>query len=489
MAIIKSGATDDLLSIHPTAKAARVLLYDAAGSPIVFTDRASLTPGSVSGMALSGADYRSSRVARVSSDNALRNSNDTVLLWDDCEGAAYDLNKWVQTATTMTLTQAAATGMLFNSGSTTTTTTGIMLTSHRQFQRINRGGLVARYKARITAHSANNLVELGFGTPSSATTAAIGNGAVWRKEGTGQYVPVLAINGSEVQGNPVSQATILAAIPATDYALFEVQIFDEHAHFCIWSQAGILVAAQDIEFSGTGTPHFSVTHMQALMRIYNSGTVSTAVQMYVHSGAVFATDAPNSRTFREQMSAMGYSTIQSPTAYTQLANWTNNAAPTTRTPSNTAAAESTLGGIVAWNNAGTSFAASDTADLILFGFQVPSPLTLFLTGLNLSTVNLGAANAAAPYTIQYGLATGSSAVSLATAGSYPPMRQALGFQSLVASAGIGAVFDRDIGWNAQTPIAVQPGRFVHLIARVIGASAATASQVIRTAVNFNGWFE
>ena len=178
----------------------------------------------------------------------------------------------------------------------------------------------------------------------------------------------------------------------------------------------------------------------------------------------------------------------------QAANYTNNGAPTTRTPSNTADAETTLGGHIAWNNAGTSFAASDAADLVLFGYTVPSPFNLAIYGVRIATVNLGAANGAAAYTIQYGLAVNHSAASLATVDTANTSTRAprfipLGFQSVAAAGPIGTPYGPDIIYTPQVPIIIQPGRRVSLVARVIGGSIATASQVIRTIGTFDALHE
>jgi hypothetical protein len=489
MSVIQSGDSTATMLVGANSRAARVTLYDANGNLMNLTDRGVVTPGGVIGSPIMGTDHRAVRVARTSRDGTLRTTADALLLFDSVEGAAVDSNKWVSTATTMTAAQGAATGIQLNSGSSVATTVGIMLLSHRWFPVIHRQGLAFQAKVRATAHFSNNLMEFGFGTPASATSTTAGNGAFWRKDGTGQWFPVVSVGGAEIVGTPIAAATFVAAVPATDYFNLDVQIYDERCTFVITTQSGVLVNYQDIEFAGTGVAHFSASHVQAMLRTYNTGGTGTAVQAFIMAVCVYAIDAQSGREWRAAMSGMNYNALTSPTAYTQLANWTNVVAPTLRTPSNTAAGETTWGGVCLWNNAGTSFAASETLDLILFGASVPSPLTFFLTGLRISSMNQGAANGAAPYTIQYGASFNASAVSLATGGTYPPMRVALGYQTLAASAVIGAVFDRDTEWRPQTPIAIQPGRFWTLMARVIGGSLGTASQAIRTACVVDGYFE
>lgn len=86
------------------------------------------------------------------------------------------------------------------------------------------------------------------------------------------------------------------------------------------------------------------------------------------------------------------------------------------------------------------------------------------------------------------MAVNSNAVSLATGSPNAPRFIPLGFQSLAGSAAIGASFDKDTNWTPSTPVCIQPGRYIHVVARVIGASAATLNQVIRTIATLDGYY-
>ena len=79
---------------------------------------------------------------------AVRVDDDQLLLSDNCEGAAYDSNKWIQALTSFTVVQTAAAGMNFNNGASVTTTQGAMQLSHRFFPIPKRSGLVFSCKAR-----------------------------------------------------------------------------------------------------------------------------------------------------------------------------------------------------------------------------------------------------------------------------------------------------------------------------------------------------
>jgi hypothetical protein len=221
------------------------------------------------------------------------------------------------------------------------------------------------------------------------------------------------------------------------------------------------------------------------VRTYNNTAPATPPSLRISTSAVYELDVTDTEPYANKMVSLGKHLWNNPfTAFNQLANYTNNTAPTTRTPSNTAAGETTLGGLISWNNAGTSFAANDALDLILFGYQNITPYQMCITDLSIDTVNLGAANGATEYTIQYFIAVNGGAISLATA-TYT--RQTLGFVNLTAAAAIGKNFSSRISENYQSPIIVEAGRFFVIGARVISGTA-TAAQIIRTMAALKGYF-
>lgn len=477
---IVSGASADLLTVDPTSKAARALLYASDGSPLVLADRAAVVPGTTQAMPIAGRDGPVARMVRVTSNGGLRAGDDVPLFFDSCEGALVDTNKWIQTATTMTVTQAVALGMLFNAASSVSGTVGIQHVSHTRFPFIARNGLLFRCRALTTAHFNNNLIELGFGAPATATTTSIGDGACWRKDGSGQWVPVLTFNsGTDVLGTPISDATFRASVAVTEYAVFEVFLEDTRATFRIVKSDGSLVNEQVLSFGATvGT--FGVTRLQAMLRIYNSAVVSTAVQMRVAQAAVWLTDAAGPST--EQLAVWNNNgSLTSPTAYTQLSNYANSAAPASASLSNTAAGYATLGG--QWQFAAVAGAETDFA---LFGFQVPAPLGLTVTRVKIDAINTVVAVATTATVLQWGLAFNASAVSLATAAPYAPMRKTIGIHSFPIAAAVGALGGPSVVWNGREK--VQPGRFFHVVLKV-PVGTATATEIFRGTCVVDGFFE
>jgi hypothetical protein len=485
LAVIQSGATSDLLTVDPTSKAGRVSIYDSAGNLITSANRAVVIE-TAGGVMNAGKDYKLARTLRVSSTGALHVAGDgATMLWDSFEGTVRNLSQWVETVTTMASTQALATGLTLNSASTLTTTTGILESSHRQFPIVARGALVFRARLRVQG-ATNCFEEWGFGDATSATTAVINNGAFFRRDGAGSLQPILAFNGTEGAG------ATMTAPATTEYAWYEIFLEDDRATFQITSVNGALISSQVMERGATGgngtgvataARLFAVTHIPAFFRVYNSGAAGTAPQIVVNQCSVTLADTWGTRDHRVGLSGAGYSSLTSPTAFTQIANYANSAAPASATLSNTAAGYTTLGG--QWQFAAVAGAETDYA---LFGWTNPSPYTFYCTGIRIGeTLNLVAAVATTATILQWGVAFNSSAVSLATGAPYSPMRLQLGSQAFAIASAIGAI-QPGIPWTPGTPMAVQPGRFLHIILKMPVASA-TATEIFRGSVAIDGFFE
>jgi hypothetical protein len=484
----KSGASSDLLTVDPTSKAARQTEYDTAGNALAVPNRGAVAE-TAGGVMQGGKDYKLGRTLRVSSTGTLQVAGDgSFLLIDTFEGTTRNSTQWVETATTQTSAQTLATGLRLNTASTLTTTTGILESSHRQMPIIERAGLV--FKARLRYQGATNcLEEWGFSDQASATTALHNNGAFFRRDSAGSLQPVLAFNGTETQG------TVFASPPATtEYATYEIFLEDDRATFQIVTVAGV-VSAQVMErgssAGGAGVATqarlFAVTHLPVMFRTVNTGAAGTAPQIDITQVSVTIADGWSQRDHRVAMSGIGLNSFVSPTAFTQLANWGNSAAPTTRTLSNTAAAETTLGGLLRVN----SIAGGNT-DYIMFGFQNPSPYTFYLTGISIPPpLNEVVAVATTATTFAYFVAVNSSAVSLATGAPYTPMRQALpGIHTAAVGLAAGSLFSgNNVTYTFATPIAVQPGRFLHVGTRELVGTATATETYLWAGVTVDGFFE
>lgn len=488
MAVIQSGAGSPLLTVDATALAARETPYDTSGNALAVAQRSAVT-ATVGGVLGAGADYKVSRTFRTDETGTLRTSDESQFLYDSCEGAAYDSNKWIQTITTSTVTQAAATGMLFNANSTLTATTGAVHVSHRQIPLFNGGILLGRWNARATTHVANGVIEMGFGSPASATALTVTNGAHWRKDTGGQWLPVICINGTEYLGSAISNATFIASVPVTDYACFTVELRQSLARFCIYTQSGALVTSQDMEWTSlaTGVVGFAVTHTQAFMRQWNNGAVSvTAVQLFVKGVSITLLDALSQRDYRVAQSGMCLNSLTSPTAYTQAAQHANSADPAAAVLSNTTPSYTTLGGLFIGP---TPTPAGATTDFSLFAWTCPSPYTFYVTGCRINVLNRGVAITTTATVLEWFLGFNASSGSLAAAAPYSPMKVELGRQVFAIGAAIDSMpTPTDVVWTPGTPFAVQPGRTL-IVGLRIPVGSATALGFLRGSVAIDGFYE
>lgn len=466
----------------------RVIHYDALGNSLNPANRAAVSE-TAGGTLNSGKDYKIARTLRSDSTGALAVTGDeTILASDSFGGTTRNLMQWVETAATMTSAQTLALGLQLNSGSSVTTAQGNLQTSHKQFPLIARGSLF--FRARLRFQGATNCFEeWGFGAPTDATTAVINNGAFFRRDGAGTLQPILAMNGVEGAGASMTGPA------TTEYAWYEIYLKDDRALFQITSVTGVLISSQVMERGATGGSGvgvatakrlFAVTHLPSFFRVYNSGAAGTAPQIDVSMHTVLLLDVGSTRDFRIQQAGLGLNSTVSPATFLQLANHVNSAAPTARALSNTAAAETTLGGRVKAN----SIVGAQT-DLILFGWQNPAPTTFWFTGLRIAApLNQVAAVATTATTFTYGVAFNSSAVSLATAAPYTPMVVPLGgvHHAAVAVAVNIQFTGAEIVFTPATPIPVFPGRFLHVTCREI-VGTATAAETYEWAIPIDGFFE
>jgi hypothetical protein len=214
---------------------------------------------------------------------------------------------------------------------------------------------------------------------------------------------------------------------------------------------------------------------------------ATAPQLFVAEPNVAQMDLNMVKPWHWQQASIGRGSYQSPIAtFLQTANHANSTSPASATLSNTAAGYTTLGG--RYQFAAPAGAATDFA---LFGYQVPANYQLVIKGLRISCTNTGAAVATNPTILDWSIAVGASAVSLATAEAagtaWAPRRIPVGMRGFVVGSAIGATAD-DIVVDFEVPIVCDGSKFVHIIVQV-PVGTATASQVIRGDVHINGYFE
>ena len=168
-----------------------------------------------------------------------------------------------------------------------------------------------------------------------------------------------------------------------------------------------------------------------------------------------------------------------------LASYANSTNPTAAAPSNTALTANLPSGL--GGQGAVTAAVAAATDGIWGSYQVPAGTLsvqgkrLKITGVTVDAVNNGAAVATTATTLQFSLAFGHTAVSLATAEAATtkaPRRVALGYMTWAVGAAVGSQPQTGrIQVNFTDPIYVNAGEFVQLVGKFL-VGTATASQVI-----------
>lgn len=474
MALIESGVDASLWTIDSGSKAGRVTLYDANGNNVILADDAQPSLGAASGILAMAMNDRRATALRAGRGGSLGIATHNPLYTESFEGTTIHPIRWTATATTMAATQTSAAGLTINSGAITTVNTGYMLKTNRSFLKSQRAPLHIRFRCKPN-YQTNSVMEFGFG---DATTFNGVNtvGAYWQVTAAGVIQPVITFNSTDITGSDIS-----SLIVKTNFYVFDIFIDDDEAtFFCQDSSTGLIISQQSIRVALGAVRMFSSSQLPAMMRCYNTGSAPpSAPQLFISDIYICSLDANLNLRTGDLSALMHRSSISHPQTGVQSAAWANSAEPASATLSNTAAGYTTLGGKFQF-----AAVAGAVTDFALFGYQVPAPATLCITGIDIDAWNIGAAVATTPTLLTWGIAANLTAVSLAT-GSHE--RIGLGSQSFAVAAAIGTNADRRISKSFNTPIVCGPGRFVDIILRM-PVGTATASQVIAGMVNIEGYW-
>lgn len=478
MALIQSGVDSTLQTIDPTSKAARTSIYNTDGTSLIINDGENVT-GTQIGLPIAGASDNTYRVLRTDRIGSIRPGNDTLLLHDDMEGATINTQLWTASVGTFSQAQVAATGINFNNGNGLAANSYSILTSQKQFSKMQSSPIRARIRARLVPRT-NAIIEMGFCAPVT-TTAQISTGAFFRMTSTGSLVPVLAYNNSDVVQGTDMWASLTGIGGSDNYYTFGIWVDDDNVLFTIQDvSTGNTLAEQSLQIPRTQPKTFSATHIPFATRLWIPAGSAAPAAPYVYFSdiMVLGLDIISNKMWTHQLAGTANGGEILPTTFLQSANMANSTAPVNATLSNTAAGYTTLGGLFSF-----VAVAGAVTDYALFAFTVPAPYTFYCTGIHITTYNTGAAVATTPTLMHWAVANNSSAVSLATAGLN---RVPLGAQSLpVNTVAGGNCPDLDI--RLTTPLITNGGRIFHVILRMPISYAN--GNTIQGSVMINGYFE
>jgi len=432
--------------------------------------------------AITGTPYLLS--PETDKDFRLRVGLDTQLDEETFNYASQNTGKHTYTNTTMTAVWGTG-GILFNGSSITTTTTGARVRSYATFALLDPGTLnISSSLAFSTQPVANTLVDYGLFLDSGANPFTPTDGAFFRLTSAGLY-GVINHNATEL-----TTAAFDFTYTANQFYQFLIVVHERRVDFWI----------DDVLYGtittpvGQGQPFMSDGLPYAMRHAIVGGAAGGVFQATLKNYSVSIGGLQISDTLGEINNRMvgAYQGLSGGTMGT-LASYANSADPTASAAlSNTATLVTGLGGQFRFNAGGTA-----VTDGIVTSFQVPAATVstrnrrLKVNGVRLSCVNTGVAVATTASVIQWSLAFGHTAVSLATgetAATKAPRRIPVGIMAWPIAAAVGAPpTGGDIVINFDSPIYVNPGEFFAFVAKFI-IGTATASQVIwGTATVIHSW--
>lgn len=400
---------------------------------------------------------------------------------------------------TTTMTNAWTAGQLTtNSGSTTAITTGTVFQTYATFPTNGTQTLSGDFELGFSAPpQTNSFIEFGFMIPGAQTVAPT-DGVFFRLSSAGLQ-GISSFNGTETSTGifPATGGTGVWTYTNAKRYQFIVYIGGVYAEFWVNDGTGAarlgkipLPAAQGRMNLAAGVP---IALKHRITGGAAGGVLQATLGAYsVRIGGSNITALPSTQGNRLWGSYQG----QSGGTMGGLTTYVNSTNPTAAAPSNTALTANLPGGLGGQGAVVAAVAAA--TDGIWSEYGVPAGTVLIpgrrliIRGVILDLVNLGAAVATTATTIQFSLAFGHTAVSLATAegaATKAPRRLAMGYATWPIGAAIGAqpqcgqiVFD-----TGDAPIFVNPGERIALVGKFL-AGTATASQVINfTYQPIYGW--
>lgn len=420
----------------------------------------------------------------TSQDFRLRAGVDTLLFNDTFNATTQNTTLWAYTFATMTASQPGAGTVNFGTVQGTANGHGAFMRTFQYFPVIGTFPLSVEctFGQFIADLIANEEWRVGLGLPSAAATAPT-DGVFLRLTSAG-------LVGQTVYNNVATSTAVL--LDLADYALGTL-----YKHVIVIGEREIEFWRDDVllgtlaNASANGQP-FQSGALPMFMQKLCTGAVANTNTMRVSDYTVSLMDAASFQPWAQQLSVSGKSGNLGQNGSTQgkTSLWTNNTAPTAVALTNTAAAFTGLGGIVAVL---PTLTANNDGKMITY--QNPAG-TINITGRNLVitgvTINgvVTVVFVGGPVLWAFALAYGHTATSLATAetGSFvtatahAPRIIPLGIQSYAATAAVGTV-GGVVQVKFDTPVVVRPGEFFDIVARNMGTVTSTGAVTLTIGID------
>ena len=450
--------------------------YDATGNPI--------GGGSANAPAMfsendAGTKTNSRYVASPETDDdyRLRIATEAVFDNETFNYVAQNTGKHIYRNTTMTNAWTAA-GLVTNSGNITTTTTGTSFSTYAEFPILGSCQLYLEIEASFTQQpTTNTVIDFGAFRPNTSNPYNPTDGIYFRLTSAGVF-GVINSNGTEV-------TTSVFSFTYTNNQKYQFIIAFHEREVKFWID-NVLYASIETPV-GQGQPCMSASLPIAFRHAIAGGAAGAALSFSLNDYAL----SIGGINITQTASIIGqriYGSYQGLSGGTMgsLATYPNSTNPTAAAPSNTALTANLPAGL--GGQGLVTAAAAAATDGIWGSYQVPTGTVniqgrrLVIRGIIVDLVNTGAAVATTATTIQFSLAYGHNAVSLATAEAATTKaarRISIGYATWPVGAAIGQApqggkLSLDLG---DAPVFVNPGEFVQLVGKFL-VGTATASQTI-----------
>lgn len=425
----------------------------------------------------------------VDKDYRLRVAHDNPLDREMFNYTAQNTGKHTFVFTTLAATIGTG-GITTNSGSITTTTTGLNFGTHAQFPIGGTESIVCETSVAFSAQPTANVVfDFGLFQRGATTAFAPLDGIYFRVSSSGVQGVVNA-GGVETSSAVFPDALGTGTFVYTNNATNRYLIQANNVSVTFWINN--FKYAEIPTPAGVNSPCKSLALPWSFRHAIVGGAAGAVFQGVVSDYRVYV----RGPQYADRLSIVGARILGSYQGLSggtmgSLATLPNNTNPTAAAPSNTALTANLPGGLGGQGVVTAAVAA--VTDGIWGSYQVPAGSStvqgrrLSIRGVMIDAVNTGAIVATTATTIQFALAFGHTAVSLATAESSSmasattkaPRRVSLGFMTWPVGAAIGQqpqsgpIFI-DFG---DSPAYVNSGEFVALVGKFL-IGTATASQTI-----------
>lgn len=459
-------------------------------------------------------DAATTREAIISEEGELNTREGRLIFHANLNGPAAGAlinNQFNQQATTMTIALNAG-YLRFNNSVITTINTGVSINTWRTFALECRGSLCLSAHIRHTQGAiSNKIFEFGFGyydvaaNQAAATNEFIG----FRWTSAGNLLGVLEVSA----GGAPSTVTvnINSGTPYSDSVSrrYEVRVSQEQVEFWV---DGVYQAAIVRQSDAPGI--LKGNAYPILTRLYNSGSAPASAPVFdVANPTVvrygYEADIPIStrQAVMGRHSSQGQAGLTAVNGNTALIQ-ASGTAPTGTTGSNTATTITGLGGYYALNGAAVTVTVH--SNIIISSYQntllpeaagaAADARNLVITDILISPMVVTTVLAGGGALWMWFIAVGSTALSLATTdagggatiGTASPRVLPLPIvDSVGVAAAVGTLITRsgDSSVSLQTPLIVEPGRFVHVGIRTLQATAAITSGVIGGSIGISGFWD